>query len=197
MQTEIEAKFLNVDHDVLRAVLKKAGAQCTCPMRLMRRKNYDFAGRTLEKRSNGWVRVRDEGNKVTLAYKQLDDRGVKGTKEISVIVKDFETTCKFLELIGMEEQSYQETRRESWVLDDAEIELDEWPWIKPFIEIEAPNERMLFAVAKTLGFQRADAVHGSVEIAYQAEYRVTEEEVDHWKVITFGDVPGWLKVKKK
>ncbi|HEY5805905.1 MAG TPA: hypothetical protein VIS56_00785 [Candidatus Saccharimonadales bacterium] len=34
MKPEIEAKFLDVDHDALRAKLKEIGAECTDPMRL-------------------------------------------------------------------------------------------------------------------------------------------------------------------
>lgn len=37
MNTEIEAKFLDVDHDAVRAKLTALGATCEQPMRLMRR----------------------------------------------------------------------------------------------------------------------------------------------------------------
>lgn len=196
MQTEIEAKFLDVSHDAIRERLKKLGAKREHQMRLMRRKNFDFQDKRLEKEKVGWVRVRDEGDKTTLAYKQLDDRGLHGTKEVSLVVNSFEDTCVFLENIGLVQQSYQETRRESWTLDDCEIELDEWPWIKPFLEIEAPDENMLKSTAKKLELDFAEAVHGSVEIAYQAEYNVTDEEVDHWEEILFTPVPKWLEEKR-
>lgn len=197
MQTEIEAKFLNISHDEIRAKLQALGAKRVQPMRLMRRRNYDFPGRTLEKEKTGWVRVRDEGDKCTLAYKQLNDRTLHGTKEVSVTVGSFEEACHLLENIGLEAQSYQETKRESWQLGDVQIEFDEWPWIKPFIEIEAPTEEELKAMVDRLGLHMQDAVHGSVEIAYQAEYDVTEEEVDHWDKILFVPVPDWLEERRK
>jgi adenylate cyclase class 2 len=196
MQTEIEAKFLNVDHSTIRKKLKKVGAVRIQSVRLMRRKNFDFKDLSLEKEKSGWVRVRDEGDKVTLSYKQLNHRGVDGTKEITVDVDNFEKTCNFLESINLKEQSYQETKRESWKLGAVEIELDEWPWINPFIEIEAPTQAKLFATIKKLGLEPANALHGSVEIAYQAEYDVTEAEVDHWPSILFGNIPAWL-IKRK
>lgn len=197
MQTEIEAKFLDIDHDAIRTKLKELGAECVAPSRLMRRKNYDYPDRSLEKQYVGWVRVRDEGNKTTLAYKQLNDRTLHGTKEVSVDVNDFEKTCQFLEAIGLIAQSFQETKRESWRLGDAEIELDEWPWIPPFLEIEAPDEQLLRDIAMKLGLSLDSALHGSVEVAYQAVYNVTEEEVDHWKEIVFSPVPDWLKERKR
>ncbi len=197
MQIEIEAKFLDVNHDDIRVNLKKLGAKNVLPKRLMRRKNFDYPDQRLEKEKTGWVRVRDEGDKVTLAYKQLNDRTLHGTKEVSVTVGSFDETCQFLKNIGLEEQSFQETKRESWVLDGAEIELDEWPWVKPFIEIEAKSEDAIRRIAKKLGLDLKNAVHGSVEVAYQAEYEVTEEEVDHWPEILFNPTPDWLERKRK
>lgn len=196
MQAEIEAKFLQTDHDVVRAKLQELGAVRAQPMRLMRRKNFDYPDGKLQQ-NGGWVRVRDEGDKVTLAYKQLDHRGVDGTQEVSVTVSDFDQTCAFLDSIGLVMKSYQETRRESWQLKGAEIELDEWPWVPPYVEIEAEDETGLFAVANQLGFDSAQAVHGSVEVVYQHIYDVTEEEVDSWQEILFGAVPDWLESRRK
>lgn len=196
MQTEIEAKFLDVDHDLLRAKLKQLGATCEQPMRLMRRKNYDYPDSRLEK-IGGWVRVRDEGDKVTLSYKQLNDRTLHGTQEVSLIVNSFGDSCKLLEAIGLVEKTYQETKRESWSLDGMQVELDEWPWVKPFVEIEGPDESSLRNLADQLGLDWSQAVHGSVEIAYQAEYDATEHEIDNWREILFTPVPEWLEIKRK
>lgn len=197
MQTEIEAKFLHVDHDQIRKRLRAAGASCAQTMRLMRRKNYDYPDGRLSSSFNGWVRVRDEGDKITLSYKQLNDRTLLGTKEVSLTVDSFEAADAFLRSIGLEVNSYQETKRESWVLGDVQVELDEWPWIDPFIEIEGPNEAAVHEVATRLGFDVTAAVHGSVEVAYQAEYDVTEDEIDSWPEITFTKTPAHIAGKRR
>lgn len=197
MQTEIECKFLNVQFDEVRERLNAAGAICDQPMRIMRRKTYDFPDARLCNEFNGWVRVRDEGDKITLSYKQLNDRTLYGTKEITVIVNDFTTTDSFLLAIGLEQKSYQETKRESWHIGDVQIELDEWPWIKPTIEIEGPNEAAVRETAEKLSFKFEEALFGSVEVAYQAEYDVTEDEIDDWDEVTFVPVPDWLEVKRR
>ncbi len=197
MQTEIESKFLDVNHEEIRSKLKSLGSECVCKERLMRRKNFDFPDRRLENDRNGWVRVRDEGDKATLAYKQLDNRDLDGTKEVSVTVSNFDDTCRLLESIGLKVKSYQETKRESWVLDGAEIELDEWPWAKPFIEIEANTEEVMFETIKKLGLEKSDAVHGSVEIVYTSEFDVTDEDVDSWEEIVFVSIPEWLEKRRK
>lgn len=196
MRPEIEAKFLGVDFDMIRQKLQAAGAVCVQSLRLMRRRNFDLPDDSLEAKG-GWVRVRDEGDKVTLAYKQLDYRGIDGTKEVSVVVSSFDATCELLLSAGLKQTSYQETKRESWELDGAQIELDEWPWVKPFVEIEAQSATELFAVASKLGLNKEMALHGSVEIVYVQEYTVTEKEVDAWPEITFRPVPSWLEEKRR
>ena len=198
MKPEIEAKFLNVNHDELRGKLKALGATCRQPTRLMRRKNFDYPDGRLDKERNAWVRVRDEGDKVTLSYKQLNNRNLDGTHEVNVTVDSFDATCSFLETIGLECKSFQETKRESWRLGELEIELDEWPWIKPFIEFEGPDEQSLKDLAAKLGLDWANVCHGSVEIAYLAEYDVTEAAVDHLPIITFDEpVPEELASKRR
>jgi len=196
MQTEIEAKFLNVNHEDLRTKLKQLGAVCEQPMRMMKRKNFDYPDLRLQK-NNGWIRVRDEGDKVTMCYKQLNDRTLHGTKEVELVVDDFEAACKFLAAIGIEQKSYHETKRESWGLGNARIELDEWPWVKPYIEIEAGSEPELKKIVNKLDLDFTKAVHGSVEIVYRAEYDVTDEDIDTIPQIVFGKLPAWLEKRRK
>lgn len=195
MQTEIEAKFLNINADDLREKLREIGAVREYGETLMRRKTWDDRDENLRK-VGGWVRVRDEGDKVTLSYKQLNDRTVHGTKEVMVIVDDFDTTNVFFEAIGFVQKSYQETKREKWMLNDAEITIDTWPWIPTFVEIEAQDEDSLKDIAVKLGFDWSAALHGSVETAYQAVYDVTEDEIDSWKEILFIPVPEWLEERR-
>lgn len=195
MQTEIEAKWLNVDLDKIREKLADIGAICVNPERLMSRRVFDYPDKRLET-IGGWVRVRNEGDKTTLSYKQLNDRTLHGTKEVSVLVDDFDKTCNFLIAIGLQSKAYQETKRESWRLGSIEIELDTWPWIPSFVEIEANDESKLRSVAEKLGLDYASALHGSVELAYQAVYDVTESEIDNWEEILFIDTPDWLLKRK-
>lgn len=195
MQTEIEAKFLDINPDSLRDKLKKAGAKLIYPERMMRRKNFDYPDGRLEK-IGGWIRVRDEGDKITLAYKRLLDRSLEGTKEISVVVDSFDGICDLLLAVGLDNKSYQETKRERWKLGGAEITIDTWPWIPTFAEVEAKNEDELKKITQKLELDWSQALHGSVEIVYQKYYEVTELEVDNWEMITFIPVPEWLETKR-
>lgn len=196
MQVEIEAKFLDINADELRTKLKEVGAELIYPERQMRRCTFDYPDTRL-KEIGGWIRVRDEGDKITFSYKQLNDRTLHGTKEIETTVGDFEKTVDLLKAIGLSQKSYQETKREKWVLGDSEVTIDTWPWIPTFAEIEATTEPGIKHLAQKLGFDWNDALHGSVETAYQKYYDFTDHEIDHWPVITFIPEPAWLLAKKK
>lgn len=196
MNTEIEAKFTQVDPADIRVRLARIGAVLQQPERLMRRKNFDYPDHQLESKA-GWVRVRDEGDRVTLAYKQLLDRTLHGTKEVSITVDSFDTTVTLLTAIGLVTTSYQETKRESWLLNDTQIEIDTWPWIPSFIEIEGKSEADVKAAANALEFDWNAACHGSVENIYQEIYDVTEYEIDNCPEIVFVPVPEWLRVKRR
>src|SRR5688500_13456541 len=131
MQTEVEAKFLDADLDEVRKNLESLGGVRVTPLRLMKRKHYDYPDGSLQSK-NAFVRLRDEGDRITLTYKQLNDRTVHGTKEANVVVDDFDQADALLIAMGFRQKSYHETKRESWKLGGIEIEFDEWPWLDPY-----------------------------------------------------------------
>ena len=196
METEIEAKFTDINQTELRAKLQTIGATLQHPERLMRRKVFDYPDERLYG-EGAWIRVRDEGDKITLSFKKLLDRSLHGTKEITITVNNFDETCNLLQAMGLISKSYQETKRETWIFDDCEITIDTWPWIPELAEIEASSEEKVRDVAQKLGFDWADALHGSVETAYQKHYDVTDQEIDSWSEILFTPVPDWLEIKRK
>lgn len=167
MKTEIEVKFCDIDLDATREILARAGAVCEQPMRLMRR--IIIETETLAQR-HGFVRVRDEGNRTTLTYKQFDEASLTGAKEIEVTVSDFDATVALLEQVDLVHKSFQESRRETWKLGDVEVVIDEWPHLNAYIEIEGESEEGVKRAAEKLGFGWVDAVFGSVTEVYQHQY---------------------------
>lgn len=196
MSTEIEVKFVDVDLAAVRARLREIGATLVHPEILMRRQVFDYPDKRLYA-VGGWVRVRDEGEYVTLSYKQVNDRTLHGTEEITLTVDTFESTGAFLQAIGMQMKSSQETKREKWMYGGVEITIDTWPWIPTFVEIEGASEEVVMQTAQDLGFDWSKALYGSVEPVYQMHYDVTEEEINHWESITFVPTPDWLLARKK
>lgn len=169
MKTEIEAKFLNVDFEDVRAKLSSAGAILEQPMRLMRRVVFNIPNTPYK--GFDFVRVRDEGNIVTLTYKHFHNEDViSGVNELETTVGDFDTTVALLEAFGLEYKSFQETRRETWRLGSVEVVLDEWPWLNPYIEVEGSAEGDVMRTARLLGFSWEEAVFGPTPQAYQVQY---------------------------
>ena len=149
MEVEIEAKFLDINPEEIRGKLKKLGARMVYPERLMRRKVFEHP----TNKENDWIRVRDEGDKITLSYKKLFDRSLHGTKEVVVEISDFEKACDILQGAQLRFVSYQETKREKWELGGSEITIDTWPWIPTFVEIESASEEKVKEVAERLRFR--------------------------------------------
>lgn len=198
MNTELEIKFLDIDKEELRKKLRDLGCVLVEKERLMKRKIFDYPDWRLRKQG-AWIRVRDEGNKITLSYKRLVDRTLHGIKEIEVIINDFEAICDFLLASGFDMKSYQENKRESWKYKDVEIDIDTWPWIPSFVEIEVNdgNEKNLRDFVDKFGFKWEDGLYGNVETPYQKYFDVTEEEIYSWEEILFIEVPDWLEIKRK
>lgn len=168
MKTEIEAKFLDVGFDKIREKLNQLGAQLEQPMRLMRRVVIEPPELSAK---DAFVRVRDEGDKVTLTYKQFDNHAAfGGVQEIEVVVSDFDKMIAIFSKVGLTHKSFQESRRETWQLNEVEVVLDEWPWLNPYIEIEGHSEEAVKQVAGQLGFDWSHAIFGSVTAAYQIQY---------------------------
>lgn len=167
MNTEIEAKFLHIDVDDMRNKLQSVGARSEEPMRLMRRVVIETAETNKKK---GYLRVRDEGSKCTLTYKQFDSLSVDGAKELETVIESFDTVAAIFRQLEPTRYSYQESRRETWKLGDVEVVIDEWPWLEPYIEIEGDSTEALKNVSGKLELDWSDAVFGDVMVAYRAEY---------------------------
>lgn len=170
MKTEIEVKFANVDIEKIRAALKAAGAVCEQPMRLMKRALIEERHHQAE---HAFIRIRDEGNKITLTFKRRADAAaskIDSVKELEVEVSDFDKTVELFKEAGWKYKTFQESKRETWTLDGTEVVIDEWPWLKPYIEIEGENEAAIKAVAKKLSLDWGDVLYGHIDTLYEQHY---------------------------
>ncbi|HEY4160531.1 MAG TPA: class IV adenylate cyclase [Candidatus Saccharimonadales bacterium] len=195
MEQEIEAKFLGVNIEDMRAQLKSAGGHLEKPMRLMRRHQFDFKDRRFRTSHNERLRVRDEGDKITVTYKSKVP-GSNYDQEIETTVGSYDAMKELFLALGLEAFAYQETKRETWRLDDVEVVIDEWPWAKPYIEIEGSNEASVQAVAQKLGFKWEQAVFGSANNVYRAQYPKMTKQHDIGAVADLrfeGEIPEYIK----
>ena len=152
---EIEVKFLEVDVEALRDILKKFGATFVGEYEY-RRKTFDYPDLRLDA-DHSWIRLRDEGDRVTLTYKQRQGVGEDsmrdtGMKEIEITVSDFDMTASLLHAIGLIEKQYEENRRERWSIGDVVCDIDSWPLIPTYVELEGPSLPAIKEISERLGF---------------------------------------------
>jgi adenylate cyclase class 2 len=158
---EIEVKFLEISIEDIEHKLESIGAQ-KIGETLSQITNFDYPDYRL-KEIKAWVRLRSEFGKTTLSYKQrlgvTAEDGLSsdaGMKEIEISVSDFETTRKFLHAIGLIEKFSQERKRIRWIKEDVEFDIDTWPLVPSYLEIEGPSWEKVKQAAADLGLQWSD-----------------------------------------
>lgn len=189
---EIEVKFLNIDPEEVENKLKKLGAKKIFE-KLYRRKVFDYPDLRLNNQG-AWVRLRDEGDKITLTFKQRlgikthDSKTIlysttndEGMEEIEIEVEDFEKTGQILTKIGLKQKLYEENRRIRYQLDDVEYDIDFWPQLEPYLEIEAPYWEEIDKAVKLLGLNPADK---KIFSTYQI-YQLKGIDENEYQEITF------------
>ncbi|MEA1963109.1 MAG: CYTH domain-containing protein [Patescibacteria group bacterium] len=129
--------------------------------------------------NGGWLRVRDEGDKITMSLKVIDGDQIHNQKETQLTVDNFEEARKFLTGIGCEEKAYQESRRELWEMDKVEITIDEWPFLEPFVEVEGKSEEQVRVVSEKIGFNYTQARFCSVDTLYNEKYNISINQINN------------------
>lgn len=147
------------------------------------------------RKQNSWIRIRDEGDHVSLTFKRLEEGDLHGAKEIETTVSSYGDTVAIFEAMGMFKFSVQETKRETWKINDCFVMIDQWPWIKPYIEVEGPSEDAVKELAAKLGYEWKDALFGSVSSVYRLKYPdiLPEEKISSIEEIRFDmSPPDWF-----
>lgn len=185
MQIEYEATFPNINKETIRQKLLEIGANCVRPEYVQKRRTFHLpSGHEI---AGGWLRVRDEGDKIVATLKVVDGDKIENQKEINLKVESFESTCELLQTLGCEEKAYQVTKRELWKIDDVEVTIDEWPFLEPFIEVEGLSEEGVRGVAEKLGFNYREARFCAVGTLYSEKYGISEDQINnHTPIIDFG-----------
>lgn len=154
-QEEVEVKVLNVRPLAVERSLKKLGAKKIQSKRL----------RVFWYRKIGWgrgndewfLRVRSYGtnkHEVTWKAKSKVDGISRRHKEINLLVSDrIQVEQLFVEL-GLEKYAYQEKDRTSWVLGRWRFDLDKYPKMPPYLEIEGRSDSHIREALKLLGLEK-------------------------------------------
>lgn len=176
MEIEYEATFEKIDKDEIRAKLKDVGAELIRPEFMQKRMVFNLP--TGHEKKGGWLRVRDEGDKITMSLKIVDGTSIQDQKELQINVDSFESGAAMLEAIGCERKAFQESKRELWKLNEVEITIDEWPFLEPYIEVEGKSEEDVKRTSELLGFDYSSALFDSVDGQYAVKYGITKDQIN-------------------
>ena len=161
MHTEYEVRVLEIDPEKVKKELERIGAefQWDC---LQKRYVYDF----IPKVEGKWLRLRTNGIKTTLTIKNLVSSEIDGTQELEIEVDNFERCNLILKELGYDPKGYQENRRIQYVWNGVEIDIDSWPLIPTYLEVEGPSEEAVYNTIQALGFTKEDTTTRDVEGIY-------------------------------
>lgn len=180
MHTEYEVRVLDINKDNLIKKLEELGATKIADFEYKRRV-FNFNPPTDTK----WIRLRTDGNKTTLTIKKMESLEIDGTKEMEIEVSSFEETNRILEELGYKAHTYQQNRRTRYVLNDVELDIDTWPYIPTYLEIEGKDEKSVKDMIKLLDVDESKVTSIDVQSVFKEFYKIDIKEAP---IVSF-DIP--------
>lgn len=136
MHNEYEITILDVDVKELEKKLEKLGAVKEGDF-LQKRNLYNFH----EEFRGRFIRLRTNGKSTILTIKDKSaKKDIGSVKELEIEVSDFDKTALIMEQLGYEVSTYQENKRTIYKLGDVEFDIDTWPMIPTYMEIEGKSK---------------------------------------------------------
>ncbi|MFA7169358.1 MAG: CYTH domain-containing protein [Candidatus Paceibacterota bacterium] len=174
---EFELKIPNIEIGDARRRLETNGAVLQKAAYVQ--KNIMFSLPVGREIRGGWLRVREEDEYVTMSLKIIDGEKITDQQEFCFLADGANEACKFLEFMGAREKARSEKRRETWILGDCEVVIDEWPFLEPIIEVEGPDEKTVIEAVKSLGYNVEKCRVCAVSKLYEEKYGVLEDAVNN------------------
>ena len=105
-----------------------------------------------------WIRLRQDGEIVEITIKYIysykANYNIDEVKEIEIKTDNFEMANKLIEEMGYYRKKLAEKKRDSYSYQGMDIEIDEWPLLEPYIEIEGTNIDKIYELANLLGYSK-------------------------------------------
>ena len=119
---------------------------------------------------NKWIRLRQSNNKVELTTKHVVEKQstkIQNVLEAEVEVSSLDETNNILSSIGITRRSYQEKVRVSYRYKNADIEIDAWPMLNPYLEVECDDEDVMNEIIDKLELSKYEIVSLNTEQLYR------------------------------
>ena len=120
--------------------------------------------------SKKWIRVRQTNDKTTIAVKHIladNGTGIQQMLETEIEVPSIKEANNLLEALGYSHKSYQEKERITYILDGYELDIDTWPGIPTYVEVEGKDEKDLEKILNKLGYSMTDTVSCTADEVYE------------------------------
>lgn len=183
---EFELKFLDVNVPELEKKLLGIGAKKVGDFDYSRAL-FDYPDFRMNK-VESWIRLRTDGKETTLTYKKSikeipDDRNSKdvGMEEIEVNVSSYDKTYALLKAMGLVVKREEKNKRTRYEKGDVVFDIDSWPFIPTYIEIESSSYEKAKVAASELGFDAEGGMIGTAAHVYK-KYGFNKDE---YSSITF------------
>ncbi len=153
---EVEVKILEIDKGALRGKLKALGAKrvFSGPLEAY---YYDYPDNQLY-RGGKVLRLRRRGAQWELTFKEaVSKRNAKIMNEYEINLPKNHRLGEIMEGVGLKVYRKFKKHRESFLLAKVHFEIDTYPGIPPFLEVEAPDLSTVKKYVKKLGFSMSQA----------------------------------------
>lgn len=101
---------------------------------------------------------------------------------MEVEVSDFEETNNILNELGYTAHTYQENKRTRYVLNNVELDIDSWPYIPTYLEIEGKDEQSVKEMIKLLEVNESKVTAIDVQGVFRTFYNM---EISNVPIISF------------
>ena len=176
MKTEYEIRVLEIEKE---SIVKKLESLGAIKKGEYNQKRYVYDLKPIQK--NRWIRLRTNGTETTMTYKDIESNTIDGTKEVEFKVDSFEVANEFLNKIGFMPRSYQENKRIQYTLDNVEIDIDTWPMIPTYLEIEGNSEEEVNNMVKKLGLSNLKITVLNCDDIYREFYNIDISKIEELK----------------
>lgn len=172
---EFEVKVLDVNPIAIRKLLLSHGCKQVHPPQMIKRSTFFLC----DSEKNGFGRVRDEGDKVTMTIKSYE-KNKNYPEEFEVnIDNSYEEGVKFMEAAGLKKKSEQESIREKWSHPIAhEITIDVIPGLPPYMELDCDAEEKLEKLKTLFNVDESKIRTGGFGKTYEEYYGIPEKVIN-------------------
>ena len=164
---EYEVRVLEINVEDIKKKLKDLNATLVEDV-FQRRYLYDFN----PVNPNKWIRLRTNGTTTTLTIKDVTSSKIDGTKELEIVVDDFDATNEILNELGYKARGIQENKRIKYDLNGVEVDIDTWPRIPTYLEIEGKSEEEVYKTLELLGISKDNTTSLNTLSIYKEIYNI-------------------------